>query len=153
MAAGVAVSGSTVYVADAGNNMIRVVSGGSVSTLAGTQTPGSANGTGAAARFNYPFSIAIDPTTNNLIVADLNNGSVRRVTTAGVTTTVLTGLINPHGVAVDSVGRIIVTDTGNHRIMQIPAGGTASVLAGSGVAGDLQQPSRETSALDPLARR
>jgi DNA-binding beta-propeller fold protein YncE len=87
IAAGVAVNGNSVYVADAGNNQIRVISGGNVTTLAGTTASGSANGLGAAARFNYPFSIAVDPTTSDLIVADLNNTSSTTTTRAPTTTT------------------------------------------------------------------
>ena len=45
------------------------------------------NGTGAAATFNGPWQIAVD-TVNNLYVADYNSGTIRKITPAGVVTTI-----------------------------------------------------------------
>ena len=56
-----------------------------VSTLAGTA--GSANGTGSAARFDSPFGIAYDPADGCLYVADTSNDTIRKVTSAGVVST------------------------------------------------------------------
>jgi streptogramin lyase len=85
----VAVDGSgNIYVADSGNHNIRKVTpGGSVSTLAGTAgVAGSADGTGTAALFNLPQGIAVDG-TGNVYVSDTNNSTIRRITPAGVVTT------------------------------------------------------------------
>ena len=76
---GVAVDAAgTVYVADQFNSTIRKITpAGAVSTLAGTAvSSGSANGTGAAARFNNPFGVAVDA-AGAVYVADTNNQTIR----------------------------------------------------------------------------
>jgi DNA-binding beta-propeller fold protein YncE len=73
--------GTSLYVADAGNNTIRkiVIASGDVRTVAGTPgNAGSADGIGAAAAFNSPQGIATDGTTN-LYVADSNNSTIRKI--------------------------------------------------------------------------
>ncbi len=130
---GVAVdSGGYLYVADSSNDTIRQITpGGLVTTLAGSPgLGGSADGTGSAARFNLPYAVAVD-SSGNVYVADWNNITVRKVTPAGVATT-LAGLAGypgsadgtggaarfraPTGVAVDSAGNVYVADCNNHRI-------------------------------------
>ena len=69
---GVAVDGAgNIFVADVGNNTIRkITSGGEVTTLAGTAgVVGSADGTGAAAQFNYPEGVAVDSAGNVIVAA------------------------------------------------------------------------------------
>jgi len=87
---GIAVDASgNIFVSDSINNTIREISpGGTVTTLAGM--PGvesDADGTGAAAGFYFPFGIMID-TSGDLLVADYGNATIRKVTKAGVVTTV-----------------------------------------------------------------
>src|ERR1035437_4625262 len=97
---GVAVdSARNVYVADSGNNTIRKVTlGGVVTTLAGLAgSSGSADGTGSAARFNWPKGVAVD-SAGNVCVADTWNSTIRKVTAAGVVTT-LAGLALSYGSA------------------------------------------------------
>src|SRR5439155_20913561 len=108
-----------IYVADSRNHTIRKITpGGVVSTLAGlayqgnapsTYEPytfitlagysgyGSADGTGSAARFTSPSSVAVD-SEGNVFVADKDNGTIRKVTAAGVVTT-LAGLAGESGSA------------------------------------------------------
>ena len=78
---GLAVSGTTLYVADYSNNRIRTIDLASrdktVSTIAGSGTPGHADGVGTAAQFNGPIGIAVSGGT--LYVADLNNHRIRAV--------------------------------------------------------------------------
>jgi sugar lactone lactonase YvrE len=143
-----AVDGSgNVYVADSGNHNIRMISAaGSVSTLAGTAgVAGSADGTGASARFNSPEGIAIDA-TGIVYVSDTGNSTIRRITAAGVVTTLAgaagqTGgadgagasarFFYPEGVAVDAAGNLYVADLDNSAIRKVTPGGSVSTLAGS----------------------
>src|ERR1700687_4809656 len=142
-------SSGNVYVADSGNHTIRkVTAAGVVSTVAGLAGPsGSADGAGSAARFNSPFGVAVDG-SGNVYVADTFNHTIRKVTTAGVVST-LAGLAGtsgsadgtgstarfrfPNSVAADSnsgSGNVYVADTNNHTIRKITTAGVVSTLAG-----------------------
>jgi hypothetical protein len=136
-----------VYVADEGNNVIRMITPlGVVSTFAGTGVAGYNDGAGATAQFNAPAGIAID-STNLLYVADENNDVIRTITTpAGVVSTfagtagsagstdgpaTAGALFNsPTGVAVDASFNVYVADWLNSTIREITAG-TVSTLAGT----------------------
>jgi sugar lactone lactonase YvrE len=145
---GVAVdSAGNVYVADTGNNTIRVItSAGTVTTLAGSVGfTGSADGAGSSARFSSPSGIAVDA-AGNIYVSDRGNNTIRMVTSAGVVTT-LAGLAgtpgfadgtgrsarfsSPSGIAVDGAGTIYVADTGNDTIRTITNSGVVTTLAGT----------------------
>ena len=92
---GVAVDGSgNAYVADWQNDLIRAVSGGQVTTLAGSNgLVGFVDGNGSAARFDLPEAIAVDSAGQHIYVAD-GNPAIRVVTPAGVVTT-LAGSATP----------------------------------------------------------
>ena len=145
---GVAVDGAgNVYVADTDNHTIRKVTpAGVVSTLAGLAgSPGSADGTGAAARFTAPYGVAVDG-SGNVYVADSGNNTIRKVTPAGVVST-LAGLpgppgssdgigaaarfYTPAGAAVDGAGNVYVADTANFTIRKVTPAGVVSTLAGT----------------------
>jgi sugar lactone lactonase YvrE len=80
-------SARNVYVADTAT-IRKVTAAGVVTTLAGTAGVfGSADGTGAAARFGFPQGVAVD-SAGNVYVADTGNFAIRRVTPTGTTTTV-----------------------------------------------------------------
>jgi DNA-binding beta-propeller fold protein YncE len=121
-------SGTNLYVADANNNTIRkvVLATGSVTTLAGSGQPAFADGNGTAAAFNHPSGIAIDA-TGNLYVADAANNLLRKVTPAGVVTSVAgSGYVNlitpfnsPTGVAVDAAGTVYVANTQGNLIQKV----------------------------------
>lgn len=159
-------SAGNVYVAEQGNHVIRKITpGGDVSTLAGgVQQPGFADGSGTAARFNTPFGLAIDA-GGNILVADAGNNTIRRVTPAGVVSTVAgattEGAINgaassarfnqPRGLAVDSGGNIFVADYGNQLLRHITSGGVVSTLAGApGVPGATDSVGASARFYDPM---
>jgi streptogramin lyase len=146
---GVAVDGSgNVYVADTNNHTIRKITpAGVATTFAGSAlNPGSANGTGSAARFNYPSGVAVD-SAGNVYVADTANHTIRKITPGGVVTT-LAGLAGsfgptdgtgsvarfygPSGVAVDGSGNVYVADTDNDTIRKVTPAGVVTTLAGTG---------------------
>jgi len=149
-AAGVAVDLSgNLYVADAHNNKIRKITvGGVVSTLAGSGVEGSADGVGTTASFNTPWGVAVD-VSGNLYVADLNNNKIRKITAAGVVSTLAgsgaagsldgagaaASFNGPYGIAVDIPGNVYVADAGNNEVRKITVGGMVSTLAGSTAAG------------------
>lgn len=86
---GLAVDASgNVWVADTYNHTLRkIVTGGTVSTVAGNGgTPGNLDGTGSAARFNQPCGVTVTA-SGDLVVTDTGNHFLRRVTAAGVVTT------------------------------------------------------------------
>ncbi len=148
---GVAVdSAGNVYVADTSNCTIRMVTpAGVVTTLAGSVGAcESADGAGSAARFNNPFGVAVD-SGGNVYVGDKYNDTIRKVTPAGVVTTLagsagLSGSSDgtgstarfwgPSGVALDSAGDLYVADTDNCTIRKVTPTGVVTTLVG--VAGD-----------------
>jgi sugar lactone lactonase YvrE len=139
-------SSGNVYVADAGNHTIRRINSlGGVTTLAGSAgMRGSTNGPGSAARFNNPQGLAVDK-VGNMFVADTGNQVVRKITSAGVVTTLAgsaghrgnsdgTGstarFTDPDGIAVDVAGNAYVADTLNFTIRKITPEGVVTTLAG-----------------------
>jgi DNA-binding beta-propeller fold protein YncE len=144
---GVAVDAAgNVYVADTSNQTIRKITpAGVVSTLAGLAgNRGSTDGTGSAARFNQPVGVAVDA-AGIVYVADGFNNTIRKITPAGVVST-LAGLAGspgstdgtgsaarfngPFGVAVDAAGNVYIGDSGNHTIREITPAGVVGTLAG-----------------------
>lgn len=68
-----------VYVADRGNHKIRMITpDGNVTTLAGSGSPGRADGAPTEASFNHPASVAVD-FLGNVYVADSGNNSIRKI--------------------------------------------------------------------------
>jgi len=149
-------SAGTVYVADTNNGAIRKISpAGVVTALAGGNGPGYADGTGTAAKFHEPHGIAVD-TSGNVFVADYENNVVRKVTAAGVVTT-LAGTYNTpgsvdgqgtaarfmslQGIAVDSAGNVYVVDSGSRAIRKITSSGLVTTFAGGTSSGQFGQPS------------
>jgi DNA-binding beta-propeller fold protein YncE len=150
-------AGTTVFVADSGNNVIRKidVATTAVTTLAGLAgVAGSDDGAGSGARFNYPAGIAANAAGTIVFVGDLMNNTIRRIDVATGTVTTLAGQVGvagtvdgagsaaqfdfPYGVAADAAGTtLFVADYNNHTIRRIDVGSaTVSTLAGSaGISG------------------
>ena len=147
---GVAVDSSgTVYESDFYNSRVRKITpAGVVTTFAGSGVQGYADGAGTAAQFITTFGVAVD-SSGTVYVADFSNHRIRKITPAGVVTTLAgsgvagyadgTGTAaqfnGPEGVAVDSSGTVYVGDSINHCIRKISPAGVVTTLAGSGVAG------------------
>ena len=137
---GVASDGAgNLFVADTGNQTIRkiVISSRTVTTLAGTAgQAGSADGAGAAARFNDPSGIAVDG--GNLFVADTRNHTIRRVAIATGAVTTLAGvaasLSAPISIASDGAGNLFVADV-NDAVVRKVVIATRAVTTLAGIAG------------------
>ncbi len=118
---------------------------------------GSADGAGTAAGFNIPHSLAVD-SSGNVYVADTFNHSIRKITPAGVSTTIAgspgnkgygDGVGNaeaprfnsPIGLSSDSAGNIYVADNGNQSIRKVTPTGVVSLFAGQiGIKGSQSGP-------------
>ena len=147
---GIAVDAAgVVFVADTANHRIRRITNGVVDTLAGSGQAGFSDGVGAAALFNQPSGLAVDPRTGNLIVADHNRIRAVDIRSGAVCTLAGSGTSGlddgaaaaarfrqPGGVAVDAHGDILVADTGNQCVRRIvratPGGALARGAAGGG---------------------
>lgn len=126
-----------LLVGDSSNHTIRKMSpAGEVTTLAGLAgTSGSADGTGSAARFFYPYGVAVD-SAGDVWVADSSNGAVRKVSPEGVVTTLATGLAGPYGVATAPSGAVYVSNTNQYDIRRVyPVLGAVPVAGLAGNSG------------------
>jgi uncharacterized protein (TIGR03437 family) len=151
---GVAVDASgNVFIADFLNHVVRkVTSGGTISTVAGTNSFGFSGdgGAGTSAQLNRPFGLALD-SAGNLYIADSNNYCIRKLDTSGNISTVAglatsngysgdggqatkAKMSSPYGVAVDKVGNIYIADSGNNRIRKV-SNGVITTIAGTGTKG------------------
>jgi cysteine-rich repeat protein len=142
-----------MFIAETANHRIRRVDvDGSVKTIAGTGVAGFAGdgGPAALAELRNPAGVAID-NRGDVVIADTNNHRIRRIDRLGVITTIAgtgqpgdgssggpataTALSSPRHVAFDAQGRVLVSDTGNHRVRRLETGGTLVTVAGTGSAG------------------
>jgi sugar lactone lactonase YvrE len=140
-----------LYVAEGSHTIRKVTPTGAVTTLAGLAgSSGSADGTGSAARFFEPHSLAVD-TTGDVFVADYFNSTVRKITPEGVVTTIAgragsngsaDGLGSaarfyfPQGIAVDGGGNLFVSNSEVNTIRKVtPVGTNWMVTTIAGLAG------------------
>lgn len=116
-------------------------------TYAGTGTVGEANGPALASQFNWPAGLALDG-AGNLYVADRYNYRIRKITPAGVVSTLAGSawgfqdgsgtavkFAGPAGLAIDKQGNLYVSDSDNHAIRKITPAGVVTTLAGNGSPG------------------
>ncbi len=144
----VAVTGDgDIYVADAGNSLIRKIAGGQVSTFAGSGF-GFINGVGPSAEFKYPFSIALD-VNGDMYASDVRDARIRKLTgAADVSTyagtdeegfrdgsTAIAQFAEEKRVVADADGNLYIADSQNNRIRKVSVSGTVSTIAGDGTAG------------------
>jgi len=150
-----------LFVTDAGeSNRVRKISPeGVVSTFAGS-TEGYADGSGLNAQFSTPSGIAID-SSSNLYVADTGNNRIRKISPAGMVTTLAgsgeTGHADgaassatfngPIGITVDPRGVVFVADSYSDCIRKIEPDGQVTTIAGGGGPGLADGP-RNTALFD-----
>lgn len=143
---------NNVYIADTYNHVIRKVSGGTISTVAGTGAAGYLGDGDQAltARLYYPHSVAVD-SAGNVFIADTSNNRVREVIAAtGIITTVAgngtagnTGdgvatqhsINNPFSVYVDANDNLWFSDTYNAVVRWVSPTGIMTTFGGNGTAG------------------
>ena len=129
-----------VYVADSLNAVIRGISPtGVVGGLAGSQGQrGHIDGTGAAARFESYFTAMTINSAGNLYVTEQFSNLIRKITPAGVVTTIAGGTKFSFltGIAVDSTSNVYVAEAGKHLIRKISPAGEVTTLAGMTTVGD-----------------
>ncbi len=138
----------TLYIADYGNNRIRKVVPGKITTISGAGVGYSGDGQAAAeGRFSGPTGIALD-SGNNLFIVDSNNQRIRKIVLGGNISSVAgngtadfkgdgaaatSATLNfPAGVAVDGGGNVYIADQNNARIRKVISSGTISSVAGNG---------------------
>ncbi len=148
-------SKGNLFVTDLDNHCIRKIDpNGLVSTFAGScGSIGFADGLGSAARFNWPFYMAID-SLDNLYVSDAKNHAIRKISPTGAVTTLagngVNGLVDgvgsmarfdhPYGICFDPNGDLIITDRFNHALRKLAlATNMVTTLAG-GIAGYVNGP-------------
>ena len=141
------------YIADRNHNRIRKVSAsGIITTIAGTGVGGYSgdNGPATAAKIYAPVGMAFDA-AGNLYFADDYNNRVRKISLAGIITTVAgtdtagyngdhipatsARLYSPHHIVFDSYGNLYICDMGNHRIRRVNTSGIITTTVGTGSAG------------------
>ena len=131
---GVAVDSSgNLYIADSGNNLVRKVANGTITTFAGNNSAGAGysgdGGTATNGQLNNPVGVAVDA-SGNVYIADAGNNAVRQVGGGNIITAAV-GFTHPDGVAIDSSGNLYVADTVARRIVKY-SGGVYTTVAGTG---------------------
>jgi len=131
-------SAGNLYIADRNNHRIREVSGGIITTVAGTGVPGFSGDGGLAvnAKLDYPYSVALD-TAGNLYISDQFNSRIREVSGGTIKTVAgngftdyggdggpatSAGLYNPRGIALDTLGNLYIADEDHYRIRKVSGG-------------------------------
>ena len=119
-----------IYIAD--SHRIRRITNGTVTTIAGNNNLGAADGQGAAASFGGAMGLCAD-SKGNVYIADINNSNIRVMTPGGQVTTIAGNgnagykegaksqaqFSAPSGVCADNNGHLFVADYGNNVIRKI----------------------------------
>ncbi|MGD0791327.1 MAG: choice-of-anchor D domain-containing protein [Terriglobales bacterium] len=151
--AGVFVDASNnLYIADTYNEVIRKVSGGTISTVAGTVQNAGYGGDGGpatSANLYYPSDVKVD-SAGNIYIADTDNNRIRRVSAASGNISTVAGngtagfsgdgiatqnyLYQPLSIWLDANDNLFIDDQYNHRIRMVDGGGSMTTVAGNGTA-------------------
>lgn len=142
-------SAGNLYAADSGTCVIwKRAPTGSLSIVAGVPFQCGYNGDGiqASRAWLSPNAVAAD-SNGNIFIADYYNSRVRKVTPAGLISTVVgtgacgfsgdggpaaSAMVCPFSVALDSKGNLFIADLDNARIREVNRLGTIQTLAGTG---------------------
>ncbi len=142
-------SAGDLFIADAGNHVIRKITpGGTITTVAGNDTAGYSGDFGLAidAKLDSPYAVTVDR-IGNLYISDHQNDVIRKVDTAGIITTyagtyntyghtgdgglaVLATLKAPAGLTIDTAGNLYICDADNQVIRKVDAAGRISTIIG-----------------------
>lgn len=135
-------SSGNLFIADQSNHKIRKVTPTGVVTTVAGNVLGFADGTSTNALFENPGFIISDA-IGNLYVTDSSNHKIRKITPAGVVSTIAgstAGFANgvglnaqfsfPQGVVIDANGNLLICDTNNHKIRKISQTGIVTTIAG-----------------------
>ena len=143
-----------IYFSDSGNHRVRKIdiNTGIITTVVGNGAWGYTGdgGLATAATVRDPMGLAFDA-AGNLYIADAGNHRIRKVTPAGVISTVAgtgtagysgdegpaeyAGINYPRGLTLDPSGNLYIADCNNHRIRKVTPGGIITTVAGTGVSG------------------
>lgn len=136
-------AGTTFYIADTNNNVIRKLKAGEVTTYAGNGDAGFVDGDATTAQFNKPRGLVLD-NEGNLYVCDSQNHKIRKISPNGEVTTVAGStkgffdgaalsaqFNNPVGIVLDAEENLFVADAENDKIRKITKDGVVSTFAGS----------------------
>ncbi len=162
---GVTSNGTDLFIADTGNHCVRKyeIATGNVTTVAGLcGTSGTSDGTGSAARFNFPIQISTDGTS--LFVCDRGNNTIRKVDISSTQVTTLVGLggVSGDAVGIGSVARInfpngittdgnylYISDRGNNKIKRyLISSGEVTLMAGDGTGAAVDSANGLTASLN-----
>jgi sugar lactone lactonase YvrE len=125
-----------LFVADVSHErIVKINTSGALSVFAGTGTAGFSGdgGQATAARLNRPIGVVVD-SAGNVYVLDAGNSRIRKVSTAGVISTVASNLQTPNDLFLASSGDLYVTEAGRVRSFN-PVTGNPTAIAGTGVPG------------------
>ncbi|HXB41138.1 MAG TPA: T9SS type A sorting domain-containing protein [Bacteroidia bacterium] len=143
-----------IYVADGTNAVIRKISGGQVTTIAGTPGVfGYVDGTASSSKFHRPRYIVLDTTNGDLFITDINNNVIRKLSGGVVSTFSGTGVAGgldgpantatfsaPVGITRTYNGYFYVVDGGGNKLRKIDPTGTVTTIAGNGNFGFVDGP-------------
>jgi serine/threonine protein kinase, bacterial len=139
-----------LYIADRSNNRIRKVdTRGTITTIAGTGTPGFSGDGGPAtqAQLNLPSGVALDG-KGNIFISDRSNNRIRVIDSSGKIRTyagsgkdgykgdngpaLKASIDRPFGIALDKKGNLFIADRRNNRVRKVNKQGIITTVAGDG---------------------